>query len=108
MSLPDFDYSLESIAGIGQSARLTSARVLAAAGCDLVASIGTLFAGAARTRSSLPGKDAIVISGSGARTLGLVESLRDEAGIAVIGSDTALYRAITAALELDYEGLIRP
>ncbi len=204
MNLPDFDFSLESIAGAGQTAQLESARALAAAGCDLVASTGTPFAWAGTNsieaarerrdrlqqaagvpllmagiavvdaldslgsrrvglactyysgtwktnwrrfiescgfeavahnftddgimpanapmsaefwspgpdritdsvrnlRARVENLDAIVISGAGARTLGLAETLRDETGVAVFGSDTALYWAIAGELGLDCE-----
>ena len=45
--------------------------------------------------------EAVVISGSGSRTLGVIETLRSDHGIPIIGSDTALYRAIARHLKIE-------
>ena len=45
--------------------------------------------------------EAVVISGSGSRTLGVIEDMRNDYGIPVIGSDTALYRAIARKLQIE-------
>lgn len=47
-----------------------------------------------------PDLDAIAISGAGARTLSVVDDLRQRTGKPVFGSDTALYRALSDQLAL--------
>lgn len=47
-----------------------------------------------------PQVDAVVISGAGARTLSFIGDLEDELGIPVVASDSALYWAISKALNM--------
>ena len=47
--------------------------------------------------------DAVVISGAGARCLALIAELEAQLGIPVMGSDTALYRALLQWIEVDVE-----
>lgn len=54
----------------------------------------------ARLHSEIPGLDAIVVSGAGARTLNLVDELQQRTGKPVFGSDTALYKALSDRLAL--------
>ena len=49
--------------------------------------------------------DAVVVSGAGARTLALDVRLRKVAGVPVIGSDTALYRAMCVTARVPLPGI---
>lgn len=51
-----------------------------------------------------PSIEIVLISGSGARTLQIIESLEDETGIPVVGADTALYWSIARVLGLEMDG----
>ena len=54
-----------------------------------------------RIAQDRPSADAIVVTGSGARTLAITEELRALSGKRVIAADTGLYRMIAEKLEID-------
>ena len=59
-----------------------------------------VMASVRRTRASAPSAEAVVVSGSGVRTLNWVEELEREFGIPIIAADLALYRAVLKTLDL--------
>ncbi len=54
-----------------------------------------------RVIDSAPGAQAVVVTGSGTRTLGLIAELEEYADRPVVGADTALYWAVARELRLD-------